>query len=137
MQAGDVIWHEAFEAHLNRYNSLVADLIVLPAPVIAEFPNAVGAVRDADAIVRLAEKDAREAVAQVVETMVSARRNIQDWPHALAEALREDLHLGLDAWASEHRLADATVSRAFRRERNASSVFDKIKDRCVVEHYGC
>jgi hypothetical protein len=22
-------------------------------------------------------------------------------------------------------------------EGNASSVFDKIKDRCVVEHYGC
>lgn len=76
VQAGDVICHEAFEAHLNRYNSVGADLIVLPAPTTAEFPSAVGAVRDADAIVRLAEKDARETLAQVIETMVSARRRV-------------------------------------------------------------
>lgn len=42
VQAGDVICHEAFEAHLNRYNSVGADLIVLPAPTTAEFPSAVG-----------------------------------------------------------------------------------------------
>jgi hypothetical protein len=78
VQAGDVICHEAFEAHLNRYDSVGADLIVFPVPITAEFPIAVGAVPDADAIARLAEKDAREAASQVIETMVGARRNVQD-----------------------------------------------------------
>jgi len=129
VQAGDVVCHEAFEAHLNRYDMAGAELIVLPVSITAEFPDPVWAVRDADAIARLAEKDAREAAAQVVETMVSVRRNVQDWPHTLAEAIRGDLHLRLDVWASEHRLADATVSRGFGKVFGISPKAYRAKQR--------
>jgi AraC-like DNA-binding protein len=132
VQAGDVISHEAFEAHLNRYDAAGADVIVFPSPITAQFPNPVWTVRDADAIARLAEKDAKEAAAQVIETMVCAQRNVQDWPHALAEAIRGNLHLRLDAWASEHQLADATVSRGFGRVFGISPKAYRAKQRAQM-----
>jgi AraC-like DNA-binding protein len=92
----------------------------------------VQAGRDADSIVRLAEKDASKALAEVIEATVSARRSVQDWPHALAEALREDLHLRLDAWASEQGLADATVSRGFGRVFGISPKAYRAKQRAQM-----
>jgi AraC-like DNA-binding protein len=132
VQAGDVICHEAFEAHLNRYDAVGADLIVLPAPIAAEFSNPVWTIRDADEIARLAEKDAREAATRVIETMVCTQRSVQDWPHALAEAMRENLHLRLDEWASDHRLADATVSRGFGRVFGISPKAYRAKQRAQM-----
>jgi AraC-like DNA-binding protein len=47
--------------------------------------------------------------------MQPVERGLDDWPHYLALAIERDLHLRLDVWARDNRLAKATVSRGFRK----------------------
>lgn len=111
--AGDVLIHRAFEAHLDRFNPGGAEVLNLPLRSDAGLPDA-GRVRDPDMIVRLAERDLRAALACLTDEMNALAPVLVDWPDRLAAALREQPALRLDAWASEHRLAPATVARGFQ-----------------------
>lgn len=115
VKAGDVLLHSAFEAHLDRYHSSGGDVLNLALPLGFTCHHAAMRVPDPDAIVRAAERDPREAVAQVLSAMQPVERGVADWPHYLALAIERNLQLRLDVWASENHLAAATISRGFRK----------------------
>jgi AraC-like DNA-binding protein len=114
-QAGDIVLHGAFEAHLNRYDSPGSEVLSLALPALMEPVANLLQAADPEMIVRLAERDAREAVAFLLETSKPLPCRIADWPDELAHALAHDPHLRLQDWACEQGLADATVSRGFRQ----------------------
>ena len=115
VQAGDVLLHGPFEAHLDRYDSSGGDVLDLALPFGVTCHQAAMRVPDPDAIIRTAQRDPQEAVAQVLAAMQPVERGVDDWPHRLALAIERNLRLRLDAWASENQLAEATVSRGFRK----------------------
>jgi AraC-like DNA-binding protein len=113
VRAGDVILHESFEAHLNRYDSDGAEVLDLALPPWMECPFPVAVVPDVDEVARTAERDPEEAAELVFSVMKPAERRPRDWPQELAEAIQVDPYFRIVEWAREHDLADATVSRGF------------------------
>jgi AraC-like DNA-binding protein len=108
---GDVLFHDAFDAHLDRFGAGGAEILnlALPAP-----PKAVaGRVRDADALVRLAASDNAAALACLFDQFHAIPLAASDWPDRLAADLRRDPELRLDDWADAHGLAAETLSRGF------------------------
>jgi AraC-like DNA-binding protein len=113
VRAGDVLLHGAFDAHLDRFDTAAA---VLNLPLDgAAFACTAARVRDPDAVARLAERDSAAAAASLLAQLRPAAREPDGWPDRLASDLRDDPGLRLDAWAEEHGLAPATVSRGFAR----------------------
>jgi AraC-like DNA-binding protein len=115
VQAGDVLLHSAFEAHLDRYSACGGDVLNLTLPIGLRCRHVAMCVPDPDAIVRIAECDPQQALTYSLSAMQPVERGLDDWPHYLAVALERDLHLRLDVWASENHLAPAVVSRGFRK----------------------
>jgi AraC-like DNA-binding protein len=119
VRAGDVVMHGAYESHLNRYDANGAEVLNLALPRWFEPRATVMRVTDPDAVVRVAERDSREASAMVLSLMLSlgadAANHPADWPHELAAALQFDPGLRLSDWARTHSLAEETVSRGFQR----------------------
>ena len=111
---GDVLLHDAFDAHLDRFRAQGAQILNLvmdpPAP-----GTGIGCVADADSIARAAERDVAEAAACVREQLQETERGPEDWPDMLARDLLADPDCRLDAWARAHGLAAATVSRGFHK----------------------
>lgn len=117
VEAGDVIVHRAFEAHLNRVPGRGAETLNLPLTDGAL--SAFGRVDDVDAIVRAAERDLREASALLLSQHRPQAPAPADWPDLLAQALtRAPVQIG--AWAREHGLSAEHVARGFRRAFGAS-----------------
>jgi AraC-like DNA-binding protein len=113
VQAGDVVLHDRFEAHLDRFSPAGARVLNLALPAGREFSPGVARVADLDLVVRVAETDRTEA-AQLLLGMVEAlRTSAGDWPEELAEALVQNSSLRLSDWAAEKGLASWTVSRGF------------------------
>ena len=115
VKAGDVVLHSAYEAHIDRYNATGAEVLDLALPRWATFAHATMHIADPDAIVRSVERDPREALNMVLALMRPAERAVDDWPHRLAGDLERNPHLRFGAWARDHHLADATLSRGFQR----------------------
>jgi AraC-like DNA-binding protein len=112
VRAGDVIFHHAFESHLDRFHRPGAEVLVIPLPRSWQAP-AVGSVNDADAVARAAEKNPLDAL-QLLRTTVAPRsKQVLDWPDALAEALRLDPATCLAEWADSAGLHRASLSRGF------------------------
>lgn len=114
VQAGDLLVHRPFEAHRNafgRRSAQVVNLILIDTPGL----GAMNRLADPDSVAQLAERDplaaARAAVAGAQPVPAEA-----DWPDQLATALRirSDL-FRIGAWADEHGLSAAAVSRGFQR----------------------
>jgi AraC-like DNA-binding protein len=110
---GDVLVHAPFESHVDRFEARGAEVLVVPladgwgGPVL-------GRIEDADAVVRVAERDPREAAALIAER-ITARSSVPgDWPDLLARALRSDPALSIAAWAAARGLHPGSVSRGFR-----------------------
>jgi AraC-like DNA-binding protein len=114
---GEVLFHGAFEAHLDRFYGKGAQILNL---VVADASTgfSMGRVRDPDTIVRIAEWDAVVAGAELCAQAHSIQRAHHDWQDKLAEDLLRDPGCRLDEWARANDLAPATVSRGF------SKVFD-------------
>lgn len=111
---GDVLLHDAFDAHLDRFQAQGTEILnlVLDRPLTG---RGVGCVADADSIVRAADRDMAEAVACLREQLRETERTPGDWPDMLARDLLADADCRLDTWARVHGLAAATVSRGFRK----------------------
>jgi len=117
---GDVVFHGAYESHLNDVACSGADVLVVPWR--GEIVSALGRIDDVDAVVRAAEADmdaASDLVARTVSLLAVAPI---DWPDRLAEAIRSDLALNLEAWAEAHGLRPETLSRGFRRAYGTTAV---------------
>jgi AraC-like DNA-binding protein len=113
VSAGDVIAHGAFEAHLNRFAPGGAMVLNLPTDQLS--PQAFGRLADVDAVARLAEHDAGEAVALILAGFEAIAPSDLDWPDQLAAALTEDPSTEIGAWARKRGLSGEHVARGFRK----------------------
>jgi AraC-like DNA-binding protein len=113
-QAGDVLLHAPFSAHLDRVGRRTARVLDLPlddgdAPSFAR-----ARLADADLLVRIAERDAREAakgLLEAIEPRDDDRRNAAD---ALAAALRRPPPPRIAHWAANTGRSREALSRQFR-----------------------
>jgi len=114
---GDVLFHGAFDAHLDRFGGSGAQILNL---LVEETPAGidVGRVSDPDTIVRIAERDVGAADATLRAQVRPIQRTPLDWQDQLAADLLRNPECLLDQWARSNDLAPATVSRGF------SKVFD-------------
>ena len=110
---GDVILHGAFEAHQDMFEANGAT--VLNLPLGPESRSGAGRIEDADALVRLAERDPFEASLQAQSELAIGSPALSDWPDQLADALRKDPDLPIAQWARDMGIAPASVSRGFSR----------------------
>jgi AraC-like DNA-binding protein len=114
VSAGDIIFHHAFESHLDRFDRPGAEVLVIPLPVDWE-RQARGRIDDPDAIARACEKDPVEAL-HLLAADVSIRPAAPgDWPEALAESLCGDPSMSLERWAESAGLHPGSLSRGFER----------------------
>jgi AraC-like DNA-binding protein len=115
MEAGDVLLHQAWESHLDRFDGRGAEVLVL-AIADSDAAALVGRIANPDAIVRLAERDRAEAARQLLAAL-SPRAPFEpaDWPDLLALALRADPALPLTPWARDRGLHLGSLSRGFRQ----------------------
>ncbi len=109
---GDVLLHQAWESHLDRFDRRGAEVLVLPVADEAA-RRVAGHVADPDEIVRLAEHDRAQATFRLLEVMTPKPRACDDWPDLLAQALRVDPSVSLTLWAAELGLHAGSLSRGF------------------------
>ncbi len=132
---GDVLFHDAFDAHLDRFGALGAEIFNLPLP--SQPAMQAGRIHDPDELVRLATRDGEAAQSYLFQHATETCALVLDWPDLLATALLGAPELRLDAWARRHGLATETLSRgfgklygvtpaAFRAEARARRAFDAI-----------
>ncbi|HTW34938.1 MAG TPA: AraC family transcriptional regulator [Rhizomicrobium sp.] len=139
---GHVLLHGVFDAHLDRFSRAGAEIFNIALD--RNVPFALGSVADADAIARLAEKDAHAAGAALCAHITPCESERGDWPDLLAEHLLKNPDCRLGDWAETHGLALETLSRgfgrvfgltpaAFRAEARARRAFHRIvRDRAPL-----
>lgn len=120
VSAGEVVLHEGFEAHFNRFGGRGARVLNLPLPDGWRPGQSFMRISDPDRIARIAERDPRAATAGLLEQLVPVAAQPGDWPDHLADALRGDSRLCLAAWAEMTGIAPGSVSRGFRHAYGVS-----------------
>ncbi len=113
VEAGDVILHEKFEAHLNRFSSSGAAVLNLRLSTSHTFLPGMAGVKDADSIVHAAERNVAEAVALLLSTHTMRDCRKSDWPDRLAAAIILNPALRLSDWSEAEGLKPWAVSRGF------------------------
>jgi len=109
---GDVLVHNTFDAHLDRFQKNGAQ--VLNLVVAGPVPRfAMGFVGDPEAIARTAGHDPIEAQLHLREQLREAKQPAEDWPDLLARDLLDNPECRLGDWARRHGLTPETVSRGF------------------------
>jgi AraC-like DNA-binding protein len=87
---GDVVFHDPFEAHLDRFPATGAEVLNLRLPTRRGY-----------------------ALAELLASAIPHTPPPTDWPDELAATLLRNPSLRLSAWAEKHGLAPWTVSRGF------------------------
>jgi AraC-like DNA-binding protein len=111
---GNVLLHDAFDAHLDKFCSHGAQILNLPVAGFSSWPS-IGQIADPDVIARIAERDEAEAGMQLCAQLRPILHAHCDWPDKLAADLLHDPVCPLDEWARLNHLATATVSRGFKQ----------------------
>jgi AraC-like DNA-binding protein len=114
VHAGDVLFHDAFDAHLNRFQARGATILNLALTGHASGFRA-GRVYDADAVARAAESDPELAVHVLAAQLREMRPVVDDWADLLATDIVRHPNCRLDRWAEAHGIAPETISRGFGR----------------------
>ncbi|WP_207186032.1 helix-turn-helix domain-containing protein, partial [Rubrivivax gelatinosus] len=109
VEPGDVLVHPAFSIHANWVAGSGACVVNLPLRGAGCWPPAFRA-RDPQRLLELAESTEPVALTDHVDALPALQ---QDWPDALAAALRADPGLRLNTWCRDAGLAPATLSRGF------------------------
>jgi AraC-like DNA-binding protein len=115
VQAGNVVLHDAFEAHLDRIPMSGAAVLNVPLPAQYAFRSGVGRVDDPDAIVRLVEKGDSETAALLLLSTEVRKTDFQDWPDELAASLAQNACLNLSGWSEAKGIPPWDLSRTFAR----------------------
>ncbi|HET9406382.1 MAG TPA: helix-turn-helix transcriptional regulator [Candidatus Sulfotelmatobacter sp.] len=115
VQAGDVVLHEAFEAHLDRFPASGAVILNLSFRSQYAFRSGIARVNDPDAIVRLVEKGDWEAAALLLWSAETKHPDIQDWPDELATSLVQNASVNLSDWSGAKGIPPWDLSRSFAR----------------------
>jgi AraC-like DNA-binding protein len=127
VRAGDVIFHRAFESHLDRFYRPGAEVLVIPIGDWAGPP--IGSVADPDSIVRAGERSPAEALQMLIDGFSARATEAYDWADSLAEALRADPALSLEQWAEDAGLHPGSLSRGFARVFGMSAVAYRLVQR--------
>ena len=129
VQAGDVVLHERFEAHINRFPDSGAVVFNLALPGEATFSPGRGTVADADLIVRLAEKSHSRAAQFLLSEIAQQESKHTDWPDELASALMANPSLSLSQWSESKGLTPWGVSRGFMQVFGLSPSAFRVRTR--------
>jgi len=113
VNAGDVVFHDRFEAHLDRSFEMGTTVLNLSLARRHHQPPGTARVTDPDLVARVAERSGRDAVHLLVSSARRWRRQSSDWPDRLADALLAEPCVSLREWSQENGLAPWTVSRGF------------------------
>ena len=113
VKAGDVVFHEQFEAHLDRFSETGAGVLNLRLPIGCSYTPGAARVADPDSVVRLAERSRGDAVDLLFSAAISEMPRLADWPDELAAALLKSPSLRLSRWGEKNGIAPWTVSRGF------------------------
>ncbi|HEV8696029.1 MAG TPA: AraC family transcriptional regulator [Lysobacter sp.] len=111
---GDVLLHDAFDAHANHAASRTAPKI-LRVPWSCEAGEGRFRIADPDRLAVLCERDPFEAMAHLRAERIPVAVGATHWTQRLAQALAHDPGLCLRTWAETHSLSPEAVSRGFRR----------------------
>jgi AraC-like DNA-binding protein len=130
MAAGDVLLHQAFEGHLDRFDARGAEVLMFD---LAEHSErcVVGQIGDPDALVRLAERDPHAALARLLANLEVNPQEPRDWPDLLARDLRADPTLSLETWADAQGLHPGSISRGFRQVFGLTPAAYRVAQRTV------
>jgi AraC-like DNA-binding protein len=119
VRSGEVMFHDAFEAHLNSVEP--AGAVILNIPMSVHIPmsprDAGGAhfgVADVDALAAMAERDLFAAAQELLDSLVELPAPAGDWPDLLAADLRRNAVPCLADWSARHGLTPHSLSRGFR-----------------------
>jgi len=129
VQPGQVVIHDAYEAHQDRFSSVGA--IVLNIPLVEKLDVVTGIVEDPDAVARLAERDIAGAAALLKRTIRPLDAQLADWPDRLAAALAIQPDFSIEDWADSMGLAPQSISRGFRRAYGVSPKRYRIEQRTL------
>lgn len=129
VEAGDVVLHERFEAHTNRFSDSGAVVLNIALPREAIFISALGTVADVDLIVRLAEKSHAHAARLLLSEVVQQKAKHTDWPDELASALIMNPSLSLSRWSERNGLTPWAVSRGFMQVFGLSPSAFRVRTR--------
>lgn len=113
VHAGDVVFHDPFEAHLDRFFAGGAVVLNLVLPPSNHFFSIVARMTDPDAVVRMAEKSAAAAAELLCSSAQTRPVKYADWPDELAATLIRSPILKLSEWGEKRGLAPWSVSRGF------------------------
>jgi hypothetical protein len=116
VHAGDVVLHEAFEAHLDRFPASAATVLNISLPAQNTFQPGLGRMDDPDAIVRIAEKNEAEAAVLLLSLTEIQEPECRDWPDDLAAALMQDPALSLSYWSKATGITPWSLSRGFEAD---------------------
>ena len=104
VKSGEVMFHDAFEAHLNCVESMGA--VILNFPLRSRAPGRPHfGVANVDRIAAMAEHDPAAAADELFNSLLDLPAQPQDWPDLLAADLRRN------AVGSLERLASAAGGR--------------------------
>lgn len=112
---GDVIFHAAYENHLDHFGRSNVEVLVLPIVPTWDGP-VLARLDDPDMIARLVERDPREAVAAMLTMIIEGPPLVDDWPDLLAAELLRNPDLGLREWSSRQGIHPGSLSRGFRQQ---------------------
>lgn len=115
VQAGNVVLHDAFEAHLDRIPTSGAVVLNVPLSAQYAFQSGVGRAEDPDAIVRLVEKGDSEAAALLLSSTELRKPEFQDWPDELAGSMAQNASVNLSAWSEAKGISAWDRSRSFAK----------------------
>ena len=115
IDAGEVVFHDAFEGHLDRFRASGAVILNLPLPPDARPEGGPCVVENPDRIVQLAEVDEARAAELLLASARPVEPRCEDWPDALARDLLCDPELRLGAWSEARGIPPWTVCRGFVR----------------------
>jgi AraC-like DNA-binding protein len=113
VKSGEVMFHEAFEAHLNCVEPTGAVILNIPLKA-CHAGRAHFSVANIDAIAQIAEKDCADLEHELLHSLVELPAPAWDWPDLLAADLRRNAVPSLTAWSADHGLTPHSLSRGFR-----------------------
>jgi AraC-like DNA-binding protein len=129
VHSGDVVLHDRFEAHLDRFPASGAVILNVVLSADHVFQPGLGRVANPDSIIRIAEKSEEEAAALLIALTERREGECADWPDELATALMQDPSLSLSSWSEATGIGPWTVSRGFSRVFGISPVAFRARTR--------
>jgi AraC-like DNA-binding protein len=113
VRSGEVMFHDAFEAHLNCVEPTGAEILNISLQSCGSQGAHFG-VANVDAIAALADSDPAAAEQELLNSLIELPAPAADWPDLLAADLRRNAVVSLEVWSAHHGLTPHSLSRGFR-----------------------